>query len=314
MILILSTPKDIHARHIANLLAAGGHAVRHLDSAALGGGYAGGPARLSHPIGWGTPVWTLPDGEQVELSQVRTVWMRRPRPPALPDFGNDVETARFCRREWAETLDGVMLGLGARFVNAPQADAASVKPRQLAEALRCGLTIPETLVTSDPDAAAAFVHRHNGDVIHKAMSSPANRLLETRVWRPDDAADLYRLPFAPAMFQRRVHGPADLRITCVGQKLFTARIATESGRSEVDSRLDHDVAVDATSLPDGLAARLLEFMAAMGLVYGTIDLKIDTSGAAVFLEVNPQGQFLYIEIQTGLPISIAMAELLAEQE
>ncbi len=48
----------------------------------------------------------------------------------------------------------------------------------------------------------------------------------------------------------------------------------------------------------------------LGLVFGTIDLKLADSGERVFLEVNPQGQFLYIEIQTGLPISNALAELL----
>ena len=37
----------------------------------------------------------------------------------------------------------------------------------------------------------------------------------------------------------------------------------------------------------------------LGLVFGTIDLKVADNGEHIFLEVNPQGQFLYIEILTG---------------
>ena len=49
----------------------------------------------------------------------------------------------------------------------------------------------------------------------------------------------------------------------------------------------------------------------LNLVFGTIDLKITTGGEYVFLEVNPQGQFLYVEILTGMPITSAVAKLLA---
>ena len=49
----------------------------------------------------------------------------------------------------------------------------------------------------------------------------------------------------------------------------------------------------------------------LGLVFGTIDLKVADNGELFFLEINPQGQFLYIEIRTGLPISKALADFLA---
>jgi glutathione synthase/RimK-type ligase-like ATP-grasp enzyme len=49
----------------------------------------------------------------------------------------------------------------------------------------------------------------------------------------------------------------------------------------------------------------------LGLVFGAIDLKLTDTGKHVLLEVNPQGQFLYIELLTGLPISDALTEFLA---
>jgi hypothetical protein len=40
-------------------------------------------------------------------------------------------------------------------------------------------------------------------------------------------------------------------------------------------------------------------------------MKLTDEGEYVFLELNPMGQFLYVEILTGFPLTAAMAELLA---
>jgi D-alanine-D-alanine ligase-like ATP-grasp enzyme len=53
-------------------------------------------------------------------------------------------------------------------------------------------------------------------------------------------------------------------------------------------------------------------MDALNLQYGTIDMRLREDGEYVFLEINPQGQFLYVEIKTGMPIARTMAELLAD--
>ena len=62
---------------------------------------------------------------------------------------------------------------------------------------------------------------------------------------------------------------------------------------------------------DEVSAALFQVMNELGLLFGTIDLKLTHSNEYVFFEVNPQGQFLYIEILTGQPISDAVAALLA---
>ena len=174
-----------------------------------------------------------------------------------------------------------------------------------------GLRVPDTIVTSDPAAAEAFVEKHGRRVIHKAMTAPRNHLLDTRRWCEDDRKALADVAIAPTVFQELIDGPADLRVTIVGKELFAARIETAAGRAGIDSRLDSDAPCHAYDLPPDLVARLLALMAALGLAYGTIDLKVTDDGEHVFFEVNTQGQFLYIEILTGLPITRAMAALLA---
>ena len=55
---------------------------------------------------------------------------------------------------------------------------------------------------------------------------------------------------------------------------------------------------------------LRSLMAALGLVYGAIDMRLTEEGEYVFLEVNPAGQWLFIEQRTGQPITAAVTDRL----
>ena len=61
-------------------------------------------------------------------------------------------------------------------------------------------------------------------------------------------------------------------------------------------------------IPDEVEDRLLELKRRLGLVFGAIDMRLTPQGDYVFLEINPAGQFMYIEAATGLPLAAAMAE------
>jgi glutathione synthase/RimK-type ligase-like ATP-grasp enzyme len=64
-------------------------------------------------------------------------------------------------------------------------------------------------------------------------------------------------------------------------------------------------------LPDSVVAGLRRLMNTLGLVYGAIDLRLTPEGKYVFLEVNPAGQWLFVEQATQQPISDAIAGVLA---
>jgi len=60
-----------------------------------------------------------------------------------------------------------------------------------------------------------------------------------------------------------------------------------------------------------LCIRLVE---RLGLCYGAIDMILTPDGRYVFLEINPSGQYAWIEMQTGLPISAAICDLLLDEQ
>jgi glutathione synthase/RimK-type ligase-like ATP-grasp enzyme len=202
------------------------------------------------------------------------------------------------------------LELDAYVVNPLAAQRSAVKPYQLAVAQRLGLPVPKTLISSDPDEAAAFVDAHEGRVVHKAMTSPRNAFVDTRRWQEADRSALPQLALAPTIFQELVNGPTDIRATIIGEEIYAAAIRTEQSRVGLDSRLDLDVPTTPYEIPRDTALRLRALMVKLNLRFATVDLKLDDSGRLHFLELNPQGQFLYVEILTGQPIAAAMARML----
>lgn len=304
-VLIVAPREDLHARRVEQeLLLRGGNEVHFLDMNELGKG-----ASLCQRNTRAACRIDVDGHDPVVLSEVEAVWLRRPGVPHLPARVTDIGNRRFARMEWRELTDGAFLSMDARFVNPVLPQLGAVKPRQLDAARRVGLDVPDTIITDSPSAVVAFVKTHNR-VVHKTLSAHQDRFLDRR-WSEQDRQVLPGLRIAPSIFQQEITGPADVRITVVGSKLFAASFSVSSNEHRVDTRLDLDAPCQEHQLPVEVARRLQAFMRELGLVFGTVDMRIDQDGRYFLLEVNPQGQFLYIEVLTGMPISAAVADMLS---
>ena len=102
----------------------------------------------------------------------------------------------------------------------------------------------------------------------------------------------------------------DLRVTVVGDELFAAAI--HSQESEYPSTSGWTWATRGSRLPTCQRTSLedVDLMGRLGIVYGAIDLRRMPDGRHVFLEINPAGQWLFVEAVTGQPIAAALARLL----
>ncbi len=306
MIVIVAGPSDIHARTVAELIVKVGKTVRIVDLSRFG---------TDAYLNWSVDGQAIATGtgqsDPIDFEKVETVWYRRPRTSMIAEQVPDRFVRSFCREEWLNLIEGLFLYSPARFVNPLAAEFAAVKPVQLRAARNSGLLVPDTLITNDPKNAADFIARHNGRVVHKALTAPKNKMIDTKLWDEKDRNALQTLYLAPVIFQEAIAGPSDIRATYIGGEILAARIGTRNGKAGIDSRLDLDAPYEAIRLPDDLIRKLNAFMKSLNLSYGTIDLKFTDAGEYVFFEVNPQGQFLYVELLTGLPISEAMASFLS---
>jgi hypothetical protein len=116
----------------------------------------------------------------------------------------------------------------------------------------------------------------------------------------------------PGVFQERIRKKHELRITCVGDRVFAARIHSqvESGAALDWRRRQFDVPCDVLTGDNDLENTLLSFHLRTGLVFGAYDFIVTPSDELIFLEVNPSGQWLWLEERTKQPITLAVADAL----
>ena len=189
---------------------------------------------------------------------------------------------------------------------------AARKVYQLKVASELGFRVPRTLVTNDPESAAAFVDAEGeAGTIYKAFSATERAWRETRLLKPQERTQLSAVRFAPVIFQEHIRADIDLRITVIGEAMFSAEILSGETDYHVDFRMTmHAATIRPHVLPDEVVKKLRAYMNALGLVYGAIDMRLTPDGEYVFLEINPAGQWLFIEERTGQPITAALVEYL----
>ncbi len=173
-------------------------------------------------------------------------------------------------------MSGMWHALDAMWVNPPASDeVAHHKPLQLARAEEVGLSVPRTLITNDPAAAADFVEDLGvGRTVYKTFIATEENWRETRLLREGELELLDAVRLAPVIFQEYVEAAADVRVTAVGDELLTAEIAVAPTSYPVDYRMDMGAAsFTPAELPTDVAEKLLALMKRLDIVYGAIGLR-----------------------------------------
>ncbi|MBZ5551071.1 MAG: MvdD family ATP-grasp ribosomal peptide maturase [Acidobacteriia bacterium] len=261
--------------------------------------------------------WIAVDGEPIPVPY--RIWYRRVRSPAKPD-GMDDGVYTFCLQENRAALLGSIVDLPGPWMSHPAAVwQAEHKPFQLTRAAELGLRIPRTVVTNDPlvirKAFSEFQEMvvkpvRTGYIVHKGQEFAifTSRVMEQHLEELESAR------WSPAIYQALIPKRFDLRITIIGRKIFAAAIDSQSDpaatldwRQTNNPRLPHL----PFTLPEEIATRLFRLMDSLRLTFGAIDMIQDPDGEYVFLEVNPSGQWLWLDDMLQLGISDAVAEWLA---
>jgi glutathione synthase/RimK-type ligase-like ATP-grasp enzyme len=251
----------------------------------------------------------------LDLSEFGAVWWRRPQQPEVSNDITDLTNRQFATNECAEALGGLWHALDAFWVNDPAKDhVAHRKVMQLRRAQECGLQLPHTLITNDPVQAKIFIDgRGYKNIAYKAFSALESAWRETRILQISELSLLNNVKYAPLIFQEYIQAECDVRITMVGAEIFAAAIYSQKTSYPVDFRMDMASAeIKPITIPDHIENRLKLFMQVLGLQYGAIDMRIRPDGEYVFLEINPAGQWLFVEEATHQPIAAALAQLLVE--
>ena len=265
------------------------------------------------------------NGEDVSDKDVCSVWYRRPSSPQASESVHPLY-GEFVENETAKFLWGLWTSLNADlfWMNHPHATRLLEfnKLYQMKIASDVGLSTPETFVTNCPSDAMSFVDAHGGSVAIKIFGGAVIQdeegetltVLTHRVSRRQVKQWLDGIECGPVMLQEYVEKRLELRVTVVGDRIFSCAIHSQDSRRTREDwrRYDFDrVRHEACRLPRSMEKKLRLFMRRCGITFGAVDLILKPSGKYVFLEVNPSGQWGWIEHLTGMPISRCIAQTLA---
>ncbi len=263
-------------------------------------------------------VEVVTDGRRVDIADVGSIWCRGFQPIGFPGEieGRD---RKFVETEARRALDALTTVARPLWINHPLRHvAANSKPAQLFMARQVGLDIPPTIVTNDPDEVRSFQMELEGQVVYKSLSQALEldpeKSLFTGLVTDKELASLDLIRLTPGIFQKRLPKSYEVRATVVGSRIFSAKIDSQAHE---ETKLDwrhrpFEIDYQPIELPSEVKGKIYAFMEAFGLAYGAIDFIVTPDGRHVFLEVNPTGQYIWIESITGLEITAALADVLGD--
>lgn len=220
------------------------------------------------------------------------------------------------RSQWSSFIRNLISFDKAKWINHPVSTyQAENKMYQLKCAKEIGLNVPKTYI---------------GNILPQYISSYTNYIvksLDTALFY-SDSQELFtyssivngeelldaNIKDAPIILQECLEDKQDLRVTVVGDKLFSISITNKGKNIYGDWRKisKNDLVYKETNLPKDIATKILKLMKQLGLVFGGVDLAV-MDNKYYFIEVNPTGEWGWLSSGSDIPVDKAIVDELTNE-
>ena len=265
------------------------------------------------------------NGCEVYGHEVTAIWDRRPIPPSKLPIVCDEEIEKTNLEEAHGFLSFLRYYLKDVFsIGSIVNDRyASSKMLQTKIALESGFIVPKTMYSNAKQELETYFSRSNYlsvkpisvDSIFFANQEYVfyvNKHTNDHIFmQPSEAFSQ-----TVSCIQDYIEKEYELRITVCCDDVIACRIDSQkqkSGEGKEDWRQGYDFGLEQkiVEIPDNLKSSCLSYLQKMGLNFGCFDIIVTPQEEFVFLECNPNGQWYWIEIETGAPISEIIAKHLS---
>ncbi|TSJ36613.1 hypothetical protein FO440_22565 [Mucilaginibacter corticis] len=270
-----------------------------------------------------TPLYVIDtkSGLEIEFEQlppVNSIWFRRTQIPDLP--GLSMEERSYFYREFDALIDNISCSLSEKkWLSNPFAlRQAESKTLQLRLAQITGFLIPATLVTNNKIRLQEFFNKNTQTIIKPMYSGRVvgpddSNLFFTSLITQDKIDQLADYFLTPCIYQEYIEKEYELRVTVVENDIYTVKIHSQTDQeTETDWRRGKPL-LTIYELPADIKQKCLDLCAGLHINFGAIDLIRSKTGEYIFLEINPNGQWAWIEMATGLPISKSIIKYLTDE-
>lgn len=241
-------------------------------------------------------------------SAYSTIWWRRPRQPHIPYDYAHPDDLKFIKRENHVYFQSIphLFSNESWWIN-PISSQEKIKSKvyQLKLARECGFNLPNSLISNSPDDIKSFI-LNSGDksVIYKSFTPNSwhdengFNMLYTQKIQLDDLPSDKIIRIAPGIYQHYVEKLYELRITCFGSYISAIKIDSQKNNiTKTDWRktLVSNLELSEVEIPNHIKSLIILYMKKMNIVFGCFDFIVTPEEEYIFLEVNEQGQFLWVE-------------------
>lgn len=258
---------------------------------------------------------------EINLLDFDSVYFRRPLISDLSYIeGISESEIYYLRSELTFVLEGIYKVLREKYWlnNVYNIREAENKIYQLEIAKDIGFNIPRAVISNDIDMLKSIGHTYSNDLIIKPIKSgnikygDVGKAIFTTKINEEQFEDRERIESFPIFMQSNIHKKVDLRCTVVGDEVFVAEIHSQvENESMIDWRKGKKILKHKEHiLPNHIKKMCIELTQRLNLNYSAIDMILDENNNYIFLEINPNGQWAWIENRLQFPISKKIVDLL----
>lgn len=237
----------------------------------------------------------------ISFEKLHSVWWWAPGIPRISDKLQSKELVAFAYTECCQFLNAISYtSPDCLWLNQPERQEIALNPiYQLQAAKVAGFKIPETLITSHPDALKSFWDKHNTRLNYRPLvplGASLGKLLK------ENLEEMENLVLAPCLFQEAVSFKKFFCVLMVGSFPVPMEVFYQEG-NEVPFFKKWD-------LPAEVLKKIHTLMRITGLLYSSIELGLDHQENYCFLRIDPVSSFLEIQEQTKISVTEILSELL----
>ena len=253
----------------------------------------------------------------LNVTNYKSVWFRRTKLPEIEDISE--EERLYILNETDSFFNNLFSIIPANWLSQPDSVyKAENKLLQLKIAQEIGFNIPETIITNSKNELKNFYEENNRNIIIKPISQTRIQYREslafifTNVVTKKIIDKIEEYDLTPCLFQKNIIKEYEIRVTVVDEEVFAAAVYSQDDEETKTDWRKKKLKFIETTLPFEIQQLCILILKKLQLKFGAIDLIKTPEGKFVFLEINPNGQWAWIESQTGQKISDAIINFLTK--
>ena len=254
----------------------------------------------------------------VPFQSIESIWFRRPVLSKISSIKIGKKYKDYISRESFWFLNGIWDNIDCFWISNPYSiQVAENKITQLHTAKELGFQIPKTLITNKYKEIIDFWDLCRREMIIKPIKDgriDEKNFYTNKVGKDDiKALKKNKTVILPSIYQKHIQKKYDIRVTVIGKETFPVEIHSQN---DVNTKTDWRTLENNTlihkihSLPDSIVQKCLKIVKYFNLEFGAIDMILAKNGEYYFLEINPNGQWAWIENRTGLKLTATLVNLL----